>query len=210
MRRNGMSCGFPTIDLRAVILQDGGYLNETPGRALPAMFVADHRFWRSAALPFVEARCASASRNSYIPHAHDSLSIGSVEGGESAFSLRDVERRLGPGDVVLIPPGAVHCCNPANDGRWSYRMLHLDPAWVTDVIGEWRPFAAGVFDGFPDAAIQPLVHSRLIRFDRPPVRRCPGRREGGRGGAFLSATCIASSRTGSRLRQQRWPRATLD
>ena len=49
------------------------------------MSAADHRFWRSAALPFVEARCASASRNNYIPHAHDSLSIGSVEGGESAF-----------------------------------------------------------------------------------------------------------------------------
>ncbi len=62
------------------------------GRFLFAMSAADHRFWRSAALPFVEARRASASRNSYIPHAHDSLSIGSVEGGESAFSLRDVER----------------------------------------------------------------------------------------------------------------------
>jgi len=127
------------------------------------MSATDHRFRRSAALPFVEARCASASRNSYIPHAHDSLSIGSVEGGESAFSLRDVERRLGPGDVVLIPPGVVHCCNPASDGCWSYRMLHLDPAWVTDVIGEWQPFAAGVFDGFPDAVLRPLVHSRLVR-----------------------------------------------
>ncbi len=126
------------------------------------MSTADQRFWRSAAFPFVEARCARASRNSYIPHAHDSLSIGSVEEGESAFSLRDVERSLGPGDVVLIPPGVVHCCNPVKDARWSYRMLHLDPLWVSDVIGEWQPFAAGVFDGFPETAIQPVVHSRLV------------------------------------------------
>jgi AraC-like DNA-binding protein len=95
-----------------------------------------HRFWRSPALPFVESRCANDSAACYAPHSHATLSLGAVDGGRSVFACAGQRRRLARGDVVLINAGEVHCCNPESDGRWSYQMLYLDPAWVRSVVGE--------------------------------------------------------------------------
>jgi AraC-like DNA-binding protein len=95
-----------------------------------------HRFWRSAELPFVESRCANDSTACYAPHAHATLSLGAVDGGQSVFSRGKARQRLGRGDLVLIPAGEVHCCNPEKDGRWSYQMLYLDEDWVRAVVGE--------------------------------------------------------------------------
>ena len=95
-----------------------------------------HRFWRSAELPFVESRCANDSRACYAPHAHAAWSIGAVDDGSSVLTRGRQRQRLTRGDVVLIAPDEVHCCNPEDDGRWSYQMLYLDDAWLRAVLGE--------------------------------------------------------------------------
>lgn len=88
------------------------------------------RYWFDPAMPYVESRCASDSGAAYLPHTHPTLSIGAVDGGHSLFGTGTESVRLAPGDVVVIPAGQVHACNPEPDARWSYQMLHLDPAWV--------------------------------------------------------------------------------
>ncbi|GEM_PF-4297431 len=120
-----------------------------------------HRFWRSPALPFVESRIANDCAACYAPHSHNSLSIGAVDGGRSVLRHSNVSQPLAQGDVVLIPAGEVHACNPEEDGRWSYQMLYLDPAWVRDVVGEMGPFDALVLTHLPAHTAPQHLHTRL-------------------------------------------------
>ncbi|MFT3847140.1 MAG: AraC family transcriptional regulator [Propionivibrio sp.] len=124
-----------------------------------------HHFWRSPALPFVESRRANDSAACYAPHSHSTLSIGAVDGGQSVFSRAGRRQRLRKGDVVLIPAGEVHSCNPENDGRWSYQMLYLDPAWVDAIVGEMGALDAVVINHLPPDAAPPRVHQRLTRLN---------------------------------------------
>lgn len=76
-----------------------------------------------------------------------------------------MRQRLGRGDVVLIPAGEVHACNPENDGRWSYQMLYLDPAWVEGVVGEMGTLDAVVLNRLPPELAPEQVHERLTRLN---------------------------------------------
>jgi AraC-like DNA-binding protein len=125
-----------------------------------------HRFWRSPALPFVESRIARDSSACYAPHAHASLSIGVVDGGHSVFQHGHKSQPLSRGDVVLIPAGEVHACNPEDDGRWSYQMLYLDPHWVRDVLGEMGNFDAQVLQHLPGHTTPRHLHTRLSDLNR--------------------------------------------
>lgn len=104
-----------------------------PGRATEG---AAARCWFDPALPFAESRRASHSSASYLPHTHPTLSVGAVDGGASRFTCGADAALLHPGAVVVIPAGQVHACNPVPDGRWSYQMLHFEPAWVAAVLDE--------------------------------------------------------------------------
>ena len=125
-----------------------------------------HHFWRSSALPFVESRRASDSAACYAPHSHSTLSIGAVDSGESVFSRNGQRQKLVRGDVVLIPAGEVHSCNPADDGRWSYQMLYLDPAWIGGVVGEMGVFDAMVLNRLPPDVAPRRVHERLTQLNK--------------------------------------------
>ena len=124
-----------------------------------------HRFWRSSALPFVESRCANDSAACYAPHSHASLSVGAVDGGRSVFCRDGQRQRLSRGDVVLIPAGEVHSCNPESDGRWSYQMLYLDVAWVSNIVGEMGALDAVVLNRLPEDVAPRQVHARLTRLN---------------------------------------------
>jgi len=95
---------------------------------------AQPQFWRDPALPFAEARRAQHSRACYRAHTHATLSIGVVDAGESVFCSSGRSTRLAAGSLVSVPAGCVHACNPAPGSAWSYQMLHLDAAWVAQVL----------------------------------------------------------------------------
>lgn len=124
-----------------------------------------HHFWRSPALPFVESRCANDSQACYAPHAHSTLSLGAVDDGQSVFSRGAHQQRLTRGDVVLIPAGEVHSCNPDQDGRWSYQMLYLDEDWVRGVVGEMGALDAVVLNRLPPRVAPRRTHERLTRLN---------------------------------------------
>lgn len=93
-------------------------------------------FWRSAELPELEMRRSCQENSCYRPHAHDALSIGIIDEGSSIFTGPDgAGCELVPGNVVIIPAGRAHSCNP-DAGRWVYRMIHMDQAWVDDLMPE--------------------------------------------------------------------------
>lgn len=95
------------------------------------------KFWRSDALPFIEARSIDDGRElCYAKHSHETFSIGAVTGGRSVYLNRHAREWIGAGAVVMMNPDDVHACNPIADERWSYRMLHVDVAWLTGLQHE--------------------------------------------------------------------------
>jgi AraC-like DNA-binding protein len=90
------------------------------------------KFWRSDALPFIEARSIEDGRAvCYAKHSHETFSIGAVTGGRSVYLNRHASEWIGAGAVVMMNPDDVHACNPVADERWSYLMLHVEVAWLT-------------------------------------------------------------------------------
>ncbi|CRM43145.1 AraC family transcriptional regulator [Pseudomonas sp. 25 R 14] len=96
--------------------------------------LAAPRFWRDASLPFIEARTIDDGRKvCYTRHAHDHFSIGAITAGQSLYIHGADTFHIHTGTVVLMNPGDVHACNPINDQPWSYHMLYIETAWLTDL-----------------------------------------------------------------------------
>ncbi|AHL33691.1 AraC family transcriptional regulator [Pseudomonas brassicacearum] len=92
------------------------------------------RFWRDAALPFIEARAIADGRKvCYSRHSHDHFSIGAITAGRSTYIHERSNFQVQSGTVVLMNPGDVHACNPIDDEPWSYVMLYVDTQWLRDL-----------------------------------------------------------------------------
>jgi AraC-like DNA-binding protein len=110
--------------------------------------IATPKFWRDDALEFIEARSIEDGRSvHYDRHSHETFSIGAITAGSCTYLSGRTRQQIGAGSVVLMNPGDVHACNPIGDERWSYRMLHIDSAWLTAIqqdVGitrdRFRPF----------------------------------------------------------------------
>jgi AraC-like DNA-binding protein len=112
-------------------------MSKTTEAASEAKSASAPRFWRSDALPFIEARSIDDGRKvCYAKHSHETFSIGAVTGGRSVYLNRRAQEWIGAGAVVLMNPDDVHACNPVAGERWSYRMLHVDVAWLTKLQHE--------------------------------------------------------------------------
>lgn len=89
------------------------------------------RFWRDAALPFIEARTVADGRSvCYAPHSHETFSIGLIDNGASTYINGNHQCRVEVGTLVLMNPGDVHACNPIQNQPWAYRMLYVDADWL--------------------------------------------------------------------------------
>jgi AraC-like DNA-binding protein len=92
------------------------------------------RFWRDDSLPFIEARTIADGRKvCYTRHSHEHFSIGAIIAGQSQYIHGASTFQISAGTVVLMNPGDVHACNPIDDQPWSYHMLYIDTAWLTDL-----------------------------------------------------------------------------
>ncbi|MBL0888699.1 AraC family transcriptional regulator [Myceligenerans indicum] len=91
-------------------------------------------FWHSAVMPQVESRRSCQEVACYRPHTHERFSIGLIDAGTTTFTGAAGEPiPLAAGDVVLIPAGHVHACNPER-GRWEYQMIQADQEWVAGLL----------------------------------------------------------------------------
>ncbi|MBJ9975853.1 AraC family transcriptional regulator [Pseudomonas sp. S75] len=89
------------------------------------------RFWRDAALPYIEARSVRDGRGvCYDAHSHESFSIGVVTAGRSTYLNAGHRQVLSAGATVIMNPGVVHACNPLAGEPWAYLMLYVDMPWL--------------------------------------------------------------------------------
>lgn len=99
------------------------------------------RFWRDPDLPGIEVRFSSYNEEAFRKHAHDAYSVGLIETGRTTFFLEGDIHSASAGQMALIPPGAVHACNPDFDSEMAYRMFYVDSPWLAEA-GE-EVFGAG-------------------------------------------------------------------
>lgn len=112
-------------------------------------------FKQSQALPFVVLRRADHSSACYHTHSHDEFSFGVIDNGEADYLNMKHKNHIGEGHTVTINPGDAHSCNP-KCGRWSYRMLFVEAAWVGKLQQEM----------FDDYAVDYLPFTSLCNDDK--------------------------------------------
>lgn len=122
-------------------------------------------FWREAALPYIEARCVEDGRKvCYAKHAHDTFSIGAINGGRSTYLNGTNRQHIGTGSLVVINPEDVHACNPIDDEPWSYLMFYVDVPWLTDLQREFGARQGQGFSRFSATmTTRPDLHTGLNR-----------------------------------------------
>jgi AraC-like DNA-binding protein len=92
-------------------------------------------FWRNDRLPHLESRRSCQVATCYRPHTHDRFSVGLIDSGSARLSgISDEAVVLESGDVIVIPAGHVHACNP-DQGRWQYQMIHAEERWIAALAG---------------------------------------------------------------------------
>lgn len=125
------------------------------------------RYWRCADLP-VEAMHAHFVRHTYHRHSHDTYSFGVTETGAQAFTCRGAPHVSSSGLIMAFNPDDPHTGHAATPHGFTYRMVHIGPELVTDLMAdmEGRPiprplFADPVLDAPEIAASLRCLHAAL-------------------------------------------------
>lgn len=91
----------------------------------------------------IETLRAHFQGHAYDPHWHDSYLVGVTEQGVQQFTCRRARHQSTPGKVFLLEPGELHDGDAPCPEGFTYRMLYLDPHWVSrelcGFIGEAPP-----------------------------------------------------------------------
>ena len=90
-------------------------------------------YWQMRGLAGVSGFRACFEHHSYNRHTHDEYAIGAIEAGVQTFHCRGGQRLSLPGSLILVNPDELHDGRAA-EGAYRYRMLYLDPAFVSDAV----------------------------------------------------------------------------
>ncbi len=81
--------------------------------------------------------------NVYHRHSHDTYSLGVTEWGAQSFTCRHAAYTSAAGMVMAFNPDDPHDGHAATDDGFSYRMIHIGPALVTEVLSDITGRPAG-------------------------------------------------------------------
>lgn len=116
---------------------------------------------------------AHFARHVYHRHSHDTYSFGITEDGAQAFTCRGAAHTSTPGMVMAFNPDDPHDGRAADALGFTYRIVHLGPELVTEVLGgrAGLPLFAEpvVYDPALAAALRAL-HAALLG-GAPALRR---------------------------------------
>jgi AraC-like DNA-binding protein len=91
------------------------------------------RYWRSGDVR-VEAMHAHFEQHVYHRHSHDTYSFGVTEDGAQAFTCRGSAHTSTTGMVMAFNPDDPHDGHAADELGFTYRIIHIGPEVVTDVL----------------------------------------------------------------------------
>ena len=99
-------------------------------------------YWRSADGQ-VETMHAHFRGHVYHRHSHETYSFGLTETGAQAFTCRGAARVSAAGMVMAFNPDDPHDGHTATPDGFTYRMIHVRPALLTDALADMTGCAAG-------------------------------------------------------------------
>jgi AraC-like DNA-binding protein len=92
--------------------------------------------YRRVADPPVEAMRAHFDQHVYDRHSHDTYSFGVTEQGAQAFRCRGATHTSHAGMLMTFNPDDPHDGHTGGPAGFTYRMLHLPPELVGDVLAD--------------------------------------------------------------------------
>lgn len=110
-------------------------------------------FWRASRFRNMECMAASFITHEFVPHAHDTFSIGAIEAGCQIASIRGEREHTGPGALYLLNPGEIHDGAPGVSEGYRYRMIYPDIELLTDILED---VTGRAFQGTPSFSRQLL------------------------------------------------------
>lgn len=113
-------------------------------------------YWRSAEVP-LEAMYAHFRHHRYHRHSHETYSFGVTERGAQTFTCRGAGHTSAAGMVMAFNPDEVHDGHAAHELGFMYRIVHIGPELVADVLADMaeRPVGLPLF-------VAPVLHSPLL------------------------------------------------
>jgi AraC-like DNA-binding protein len=126
------------------------------------------RYWRagSGALGAVEAMHAHFRSHVYHRHSHDTYSFGVTDRGAQAFTCRGGAHVSAADMVMTFNPDDPHDGHAATTPGFTYRMIHIDPALVVELLAEANDRGVGA----ARPAGRPLFPTPVVT-DVPLARR---------------------------------------
>jgi AraC-like DNA-binding protein len=99
------------------------------------------RYWRAGdqargAMGPIEAMHAHFRSHVYHRHSHETYSFGVTDDGAQAFTCRGGHHVSTANMVMLFNPDDPHDGHAATGPGFTYRMIHLAPALVEELLGE--------------------------------------------------------------------------
>ncbi len=91
--------------------------------------IRDVRYHSIKGTRIVSARFSRYNYECFQKHSHNAYSVAAVVEGKSKVIIGNKEYIGTDGDVVIINPGTIHSCNPAQDTCWSYYLFYFDRDW---------------------------------------------------------------------------------
>lgn len=82
-----------------------------------------------------ERHSAELGQHRYDRHSHDEFSIILVTGGAKTLRVGTNSYTVEPGQIVLVPPGYSHECEPLRSQSWSHRCWYLSPSLAAELLG---------------------------------------------------------------------------
>jgi len=96
-------------------------------------------------------------RHAYHRHSHETYSFGVTEAGAQEFTCRGASHVSSAGLVMAFNPDEPHTGHAATERGFTYRMVHVGPALVADVL-----------DGIPGRPASPPLFTDPV-FDAPQL-----------------------------------------
>jgi AraC-like DNA-binding protein len=100
-------------------------------------------YWRSPDGQ-LEAMHAHFRGHVYHRHSHETYSFGVTEAGAQAFSCRGAGHVSAAGMVMAFNPDDPHDGHTATANGFTYRMIHVRPGLLTDVLADMTERPAGL------------------------------------------------------------------
>lgn len=119
------------------------------------------RYWHSSDRP-LEAMHAHFERHVYHRHSHESYSFGVTESGAQSFTCRGGAHTSAAGMVMAFNPDDPHDGHATDALGFTYRMVHIGPGLVRDVLTDRAGRATGL-PLFGDPVIDDPVIAHRVR-----------------------------------------------